>query len=87
MVSDIRSPAQHTLEKIRNHTALVGKVGLGYVGLPFPVEKAKVGYMSWELIRTHSGLNQRSLSLEYTSSLALHSVARLPPPAIERRCP
>jgi UDP-N-acetyl-D-glucosamine dehydrogenase len=32
------------LAKIRNHTAVVGVVGLGYVGLPFAVEKAKVGY-------------------------------------------
>ncbi len=32
------------LTKIQNHTALVGVVGLGYVGVPFAVEKAKVGY-------------------------------------------
>jgi UDP-N-acetyl-D-glucosamine dehydrogenase len=32
------------LEKIESHTATVGVVGLGYVGLPFAVEKAKVGY-------------------------------------------
>jgi UDP-N-acetyl-D-glucosamine dehydrogenase len=31
-------------EKIKSHTAIVGVVGLGYVGLPFAVEKAKVGY-------------------------------------------
>ncbi|MFN9021684.1 MAG: UDP-N-acetyl-D-glucosamine dehydrogenase, partial [Pseudanabaena sp.] len=30
--------------KIKKHSALVGVVGLGYVGLPFAVEKAKVGY-------------------------------------------
>jgi len=30
--------------KIANKTALVGVVGLGYVGLPFAVEKAKVGF-------------------------------------------
>ncbi len=32
------------LEKIRSREATVGVVGLGYVGLPFAVEKAKVGY-------------------------------------------
>ncbi len=32
------------LEKIRDKSAVVGIVGLGYVGLPFAVEKAKVGY-------------------------------------------
>src|SRR5579864_3952569 len=31
-------------EKINSHTALVGVVGIGYVGLPLAVEKAKVGY-------------------------------------------
>jgi len=30
-------------EKLSNGTAVVGVVGLGYVGLPFAVEKAKVG--------------------------------------------
>jgi nucleotide sugar dehydrogenase len=32
------------LAKIRARSAVVGVVGLGYVGLPFAVEKAKVGY-------------------------------------------
>ncbi len=32
------------LEKITSHSAIVGVVGLGYVGLPFAVEKAKVGF-------------------------------------------
>ncbi|MEL6939725.1 MAG: nucleotide sugar dehydrogenase [Cyanobacteria bacterium J06598_1] len=31
-------------QKIKDHTATVGVVGLGYVGLPFAVEKAKVGF-------------------------------------------
>ncbi|MDG2989525.1 nucleotide sugar dehydrogenase [Candidatus Synechococcus calcipolaris G9] len=31
-------------EKILNRQAIVGVVGLGYVGLPFAVEKAKVGF-------------------------------------------
>ena len=32
------------LKKITEHTAVVGVVGLGYVGLPLAVEKARVGY-------------------------------------------
>ena len=32
------------LQKINNKTAKVGVVGLGYVGLPLAVEKAKAGY-------------------------------------------
>ncbi|WP_022798869.1 nucleotide sugar dehydrogenase [Thermus islandicus] len=31
-------------EKVSTRTAVVGVVGLGYVGLPFAVEKAKVGF-------------------------------------------
>ncbi|MEO1635301.1 MAG: nucleotide sugar dehydrogenase [Cyanobacteria bacterium J06631_9] len=39
------SPVSTSLsQKIKNHTATVGVVGLGYVGLPFAVEKAKVGF-------------------------------------------
>lgn len=33
------------MEKIENKTAVLGVVGLGYVGLPLAVEKAKAGYI------------------------------------------
>ena len=39
-----RSPKEEFCEKIVSHSAVVGVVGLGYVGLPFAVEKAKVGF-------------------------------------------
>src|SRR4051812_1192215 len=32
------------LEKIKNKSAIVAVIGLGYVGLPLAVEKAKAGY-------------------------------------------
>lgn len=32
------------IEKLNNRTAVIGVVGLGYVGLPLAVEKAKAGY-------------------------------------------
>ncbi|MCW5937040.1 MAG: nucleotide sugar dehydrogenase [Fimbriimonadaceae bacterium] len=35
---------QSLVQKIQDKTAIVGVVGLGYVGLPFAVEKAKVGF-------------------------------------------
>lgn len=35
---------QHSLNKINSKEAVVGVVGLGYVGLPLAVEKAKAGY-------------------------------------------
>lgn len=38
------STKEMLLEKIQNKTAVIGVVGLGYVGLPLAVEKAKAGY-------------------------------------------
>jgi UDP-N-acetyl-D-glucosamine dehydrogenase len=38
------STLENLRTKIKNHTAIIGVVGLGYVGLPFAVEKAKVGF-------------------------------------------
>ena len=42
--AEIHQGVPQLLGKIHNHSAVVGVVGLGYVGLPFAVEKAKVGY-------------------------------------------
>ncbi|MGZ8637649.1 MAG: nucleotide sugar dehydrogenase, partial [Actinomycetota bacterium] len=45
MVSRVEpSTRDRLVERIRDHSAVVGVVGLGYVGLPFAVEKAKVGF-------------------------------------------
>src|SRR5215204_4287179 len=44
MTTSMRSLVQQTIEKIKSRTAVVGVVGLGYVGLPFLVEKSKVGF-------------------------------------------
>jgi UDP-N-acetyl-D-glucosamine dehydrogenase len=41
---ELNGTAAALQQKIINRTAKVGVVGLGYVGLPFAVEKAKVGY-------------------------------------------
>lgn len=38
------SPKERLCGKILSQSAVVGVVGLGYVGLPFAVEKAKVGF-------------------------------------------
>jgi UDP-N-acetyl-D-glucosamine dehydrogenase len=35
---------RNLLQKIRDHSAVVGMVGLGYVGLPFAVAKARAGF-------------------------------------------
>ena len=37
-------PSFYHIKKIKDHSVVVGVVGLGYVGLPFAVEKAKVGF-------------------------------------------
>jgi len=42
--AEAQERAQILLDKIEKRTAIVGIVGLGYVGLPFAVEKAKVGF-------------------------------------------
>jgi UDP-N-acetyl-D-glucosamine dehydrogenase len=39
-----RDYAEELKAKFRNHTAVVAVVGIGYVGLPLAVEKAKVGF-------------------------------------------
>lgn len=36
--------AKELMAKFKNHTAVVAVVGIGYVGLPLAVEKAKVGF-------------------------------------------
>ena len=41
---DLSSLAESLIEKLHNKTAVIGVVGLGYVGLPLAVEKAKAGF-------------------------------------------
>lgn len=40
----IANRVETLLTKIKDRTAIVGVIGLGYVGLPFSVEQAKVGF-------------------------------------------
>ncbi len=42
--AEVAERVEKLLDKIRDRSAVVGVVGLGYVGLPFAVEKAKVGF-------------------------------------------
>ena len=40
----MRSTAEELIEKFKNHTATVGVIGLGYVGLPLAMEMVGAGY-------------------------------------------
>jgi UDP-N-acetyl-D-glucosamine dehydrogenase len=42
--AELNSTARELLNKIKDKTAKIGVIGLGYVGLPLAVEKAKAGY-------------------------------------------
>src|SRR5712671_3728519 len=42
--AEVQERLAKLLDKIDTRSAVVGIVGLGYVGLPFAVEKGKVGY-------------------------------------------
>src|SRR5438105_1003740 len=42
--AEIAERVERLLKRLHDHSAVVGMVGLGYVGLPFAVEKAKVGF-------------------------------------------
>ncbi|SOC38384.1 nucleotide sugar dehydrogenase [Ureibacillus acetophenoni] len=51
-------------EKLLNKTAVLGVIGLGYVGLPLAVEKAKAGYKTigfdiqeWKVSKVNTGIN------------------------------
>ncbi|WP_163099326.1 nucleotide sugar dehydrogenase [Peribacillus alkalitolerans] len=44
MTTELNQTAKELLNKIEGRTATIGVVGLGYVGLPLAVEKAKAGY-------------------------------------------
>ncbi|WP_245815567.1 nucleotide sugar dehydrogenase [Seinonella peptonophila] len=44
MTTETKVKQSVLLDKIQNRTAVIGVVGLGYVGLPLAVEKAKAGF-------------------------------------------
>ncbi|MDQ6933512.1 MAG: nucleotide sugar dehydrogenase, partial [Candidatus Eremiobacteraeota bacterium] len=53
------------LQKVDNHTATVGVIGIGYVGLPLAVEKAKVGFTVIGYDRNTIRINQINQGLNY----------------------
>jgi UDP-N-acetyl-D-glucosamine dehydrogenase len=73
---DTRPPASLTpakealLEKIISRQALVGVVGIGYVGLPLAVEKAKVGFTVRGYDRNPIRVDQVNHGLNYIRDVA-----------------
>jgi UDP-N-acetyl-D-glucosamine dehydrogenase len=67
MSISVASPAALLQEKIRNHTAKVGIVGLGYVGLPLAVEFAQAGF---EVVGIDISLTSRTSQLRHCVRLS-----------------
>jgi UDP-N-acetyl-D-glucosamine dehydrogenase len=57
--------AQHLKNAIKDKTAKVCVIGLGYVGLPLAVEKAKVGFNVLGIDQNTSRVNMLNLGLNY----------------------
>ena len=57
--SDAAGTASYTtlLGQIRQKTARVGIIGLGYVGLPLAPPSSTTGSRSWDLMSTHPKSN------------------------------
>jgi UDP-N-acetyl-D-glucosamine dehydrogenase len=56
---------QTILNKINNKEAVIGVVGLGYVGLPLAVEKAKAGYKVIGFDIQESRVNKVNMGINY----------------------
>lgn len=57
------------LEKIHNKTAKIGVVGMGYVGLPFAVEKAKAGFEIIGIDMSESRVSQINSGISYITDV------------------
>lgn len=69
MTTNVESLAYHTIENIKNLTACVGVVGLGYVGLPFLVEKTKVGFRTVGIDYNHQRAEMVASGRSYISDV------------------
>ncbi len=74
----VDSPAAAALlEKIRNKTARVGVVGLGYVGLPLAVEFGKAGFHVTGIDVTQPKVDQINAGSSYVQDVPTAEVAEL----------
>lgn len=65
----VTSPVEKLREKLLNKTAVVGVVGLGYVGLPFAVEKAKIGFSVVGFDYNHNKVSKINAGVNYISDV------------------
>ena len=62
------------LNKINNKEAVIGVVGLGYVGLPLAVEKAKAGYKVIGFDVQESKVEQVNKGINYIGDVVDHDL-------------
>ena len=71
------SQAEALLTNIRNRTARVGVVGLGYVGLPLAVEFGKAGFSVTGIDLQQSKVDQINRGLSYVQDVPEHEISEL----------
>lgn len=69
--------ASTLIERFRDRTALVGVVGIGYVGLPLAVEKAKVGFNVIAYDRNPARVEQVNRGESYIGDVATGELSPL----------
>lgn len=65
------------LEHITNRTAIVGVIGLGYVGLPFAVEKAKAGFRVIGIEHNPDRASQVNAGMSYITDVSSEELTDL----------
>ena len=65
------------IKKIKDHSAIVGVVGLGYVGLPFAVEKGKVGFSVIGFDMDDEKINQINKGKNYIPDVKDNELSKL----------
>jgi len=69
-MSDSLEILRQLRQKIQSRSAKVGVIGLGYVGLPFAVEKAKVGFSVLGIERNHTRVTQVNRGKSYIADVS-----------------
>lgn len=75
--SPVNRVKQHLIQKIKEREARVCVVGLGYVGLPFAVEKAKVGFSVTGIDRNAKRVQQVNAGDSYVTDVPDSELQRL----------